>query len=162
MQPFFQRSTPLEAPCYDPGAMNVRVPLLILLPLLLFGLTGCSGGQEAGESAKVYTIRGQVEKLPEGEGTPMLSLRHEAIDDYASRDGRTMGMDSMSMPFVVGDEASTEGIAVGDVIEFKLRVDWEAEEPIEITEIRELPPGTRLTFREAVPPGTGNAAQPQP
>lgn len=143
--------------------MNARVPrfVVLLLPLLLSALTACSGGQEAGKDAKVYTIRGQVEKLPDGEGTPMLSLRHEAIDDYTSRDGRVMGMDAMSMPFVVGDEASTEGIAVGDVIEFKLRVDWEAEEPIEITEIRELPPGTRLTFREAVPAPAGTS-QPQP
>ncbi len=139
--------------------MNARVPLLVLLPFFLLSLAGCSGGSKAGENAKVYTVRGQVEKLPEGEGTPMLSLRHEAIDDYASRDGQVMGMDSMSMPFVVGGEASTEGIAVGDVIEFKLRVDWEAEEPVEITEIRELPPGTRLTFREAASAG---AAAPQP
>ena len=140
--------------------MNARVPrFLLLLPVLLLAFAGC--GREAGGNAKVYTIRGQVEKLPEGEGTPMLSLRHEAIDDYTSRDGRVMGMDAMSMPFVVGDEASTEGIAVGDVIEFKLRVDWEAEEPIEITEIRELPPGTRLTFREAAPP-VDDAVQPQP
>ncbi|HEX2224507.1 MAG TPA: copper-binding protein [Thermoanaerobaculia bacterium] len=139
--------------------MNARVPLLLLASLLLSGLMGCSGGGEAGKNVKEYTVRGQVEKLPEGEGTPLLGLRHEAIDDYTSRDGRVMGMDAMSMPFVVGDGASLEGVAVGDVIEFKLRVDWEAEEPIEITEIRELPPGTRLTFREAAPPGS---AQPQP
>lgn len=143
--------------------MNARVPLLLLASSLLFGLSGCSGGGEAGRNAKVYTVRAEVEKLPEGEGTPMLGLRHEAIDDYTSRDGRVMGMDAMSMPFVVGEEASLEGVAVGDVIEFKLRVDWEAEEPIEITEIRELPPGTRLTFGEANPPaGAGDIAQPQP
>jgi Cu/Ag efflux protein CusF len=141
--------------------MNTRVPLLLLASSLLLGLNGCSGGEEASRNAKDYTVRGQVEKLPEGEGTPMLSLRHEAIDDYTSRDGRVMGMDAMTMPFVVGEEASLEGVAVGDVIEFKLRVDWEAEEPVEITEIRELPPETRLTFREATPP-TGDPAQPQP
>lgn len=153
------RQCNLSSTCYDPAAMNARLSLLLFATVLLFVLTGCSGGGEAGKNAKVYTVRGQVEKLPEGEGTPLLSLRHEAIDDYTSRDGRVMGMDAMSMPFVVGDGASLEGVAVGDVIEFKLRVDWEAEEPIEITEIRELPPGTRLSFREATPPGS---AQPQP
>jgi Cu/Ag efflux protein CusF len=147
--------------------MNARRPLLALLAvssLLLLLLAGCGGpkasqkgGQEDGKNARTYTVRGQVEKLPDtAAGDRELTVRHEAIDNFTSRDGRVMGMDSMAMGFALAPETSIDGVAPGDVIELKLRVDWEAENPAEIsqiTEVRKLPPGTKLDFREAKPPG---------
>ena len=143
--------------------MNARRPLLALLTipgLLVPLLAGCAGSktpQEGGKNSHTYTVRGQVEKLPDtASGERELTVRHEAIDDFTSRDGQVTGMDSMAMGFALAPEASVEGVAPGDVIELKLRVDWEAENPAEIsqiTEVRKLPPGTKLDFREAKPPG---------
>lgn len=141
--------------------MNARRPLTALLTapalLVLLLAAGCAGSKEASQNAHVYTVRGQVEKLPDtAAGDRELTVRHEAIDDFTSRDGGVMGMDSMTMGFALAPEASIEGIAPGDVVELKLRVDWEAENPAEIsqiTEVRKLPPGTKLEFREAKPPG---------
>jgi hypothetical protein len=143
--------------------MIPRRSLLVLLAvpgLLALLLAGCSGPktpQGGGKNARTYTVRGQVEKLPgTAAGDRELTVRHEAVDDFTSRDGQVTGMDSMAMGFPLAREASVEGIAPGDVIELKLRVDWEAENPAEmteITEVRKLPPGTKLDFREARPPG---------
>ncbi|HJX29499.1 MAG TPA: copper-binding protein [Thermoanaerobaculia bacterium] len=119
---------------------------LLLLPLLCLLAAGCSSeGDEA--SGQHYTVRGQVKQLPDSRnpGTG-LYVTHEAIDDWVGRSGEVEGMDSMTMPFPVDADVSLEGIEPNDAIEFELHVDWEADLPIEITSIRELPPGTRLVF----------------
>lgn len=112
---------------------------------------GCAA---KGGSGRDYTVRGQVRQLPDpatpGSG---LYISHEAIDEWVGRSGEVEGMDPMIMPFEVADGVSLEGIAVADVIEFTLHVDWDADTPVEITRIRELPAGTKLVFREARPPG---------
>jgi hypothetical protein len=128
-----------------------RRNLLILLAVL--SLAGCSGKEESG---RTYTVRGQVTQLPDpsNPGTG-LYLNHEAIDDFVSRDGEMVGMDPMTMSFLVDEEVPLEGIGVGDVVEIKLHVDWGAETTpgiAEIVEIRELPPGTKLVYRAAKPP----------
>lgn len=113
-----------------------------------------AGCVEKGGSGRDYTVRGQVRQLPDpatpGSG---LYIGHEAIDEWAGRSGEVEGMDPMVMPFEVADGVSLEGIEVADVIEFTLHVDWEAEVPVEITRIRELPRDTKLDYREAKPPG---------
>jgi Cu/Ag efflux protein CusF len=138
---------------------TLRHSLTAIVFLTSLIAAGCSGsGSAGGDSAKtakaqVHTIRGQVVRLPDpASGDRSLTLAHEAIDNFAGRDGKVTGMDPMTMPFTVAQGVSLDGIAVGDVVEFKLRVDWEAEgEPTEITEVKELPPGTQLVFREAKP-----------
>ena len=122
----------------------------ILFLLVILSLAGCSGGKESG---RTYTVRGQVTQLPDpaNPGTG-LYLNHEAIDDFVSRDGEMVGMDPMTMSFLVDEKASLEGIGVGDVVEIKLHVDWGAETEAEIVGIRELPPGTKLVYRAAKPP----------
>ena len=120
-----------------------------LFLLAVLSLAGCSGGKEEG---RTYTVRGQVTQLPDpGNPGTGLYLNHEAIDDFVSRDGEMVGMDPMTMSFLVDEEASLEGIGVGDVVEIKLQVDWGAETEAEIVEIRELPPGTKLVYRAAQP-----------
>ena len=113
---------------------------------------GCAA--QGGGPGRDYTVRGQVRQLPDpatpGSG---LYISHEAIDEWVGRSGEVEGMDPMVMPFEVADGVSLEGIDVADVIELTLHVDWEADVPVEITRIRELPAGTKLVFREAKPPG---------
>lgn len=118
---------------------------------VLLAAAGCAGKAAPGRD---YTVRGQVRQIPDpatpGSG---LYIGHEAIDDWVGRNGEVEGMDPMTMPFEVADGVSIEGIQPGDVIEFTLHVDWEADTPVEITRLRELPPDTNLVFREAKPPG---------
>lgn len=116
---------------------------ILLLPLLF--CLGCT------DHGKVYSIRGQVTQLPDQANPGQLHVRHEAVDDWTDRDGKVVGMDSMTMPFPVGKRASLEGVEVGDVVELDLRVDWEADRPVEVVDIRELPPDTKLVFRFAEP-----------
>lgn len=132
------------------SARAFRWTLLILLVLLVIpSVAGCFGRQESG---RTYTVRGQVTQLPDpanpGSG---LYLNHEAIDDFVSRDGEVVGMDPMTMSFLVDEDVPLEGIAVGDVVEIELHVDWGADTEAEIVEIRELPPGTKLVYRAARP-----------
>lgn len=124
---------------------------LILFFLAVVSLAGCAGKTE--EPGRTYTIRGQVTQLPDpnNPGTG-LSLNHEAIDDFVTRDGEMTGMDPMTMSFQVDEKVSLDGIERGDVVEFKLHVDWGADTEVEIVEVRELPPGTKLEFRAAKPP----------
>lgn len=142
----------MHFPCYDPAAMGVRERAFrwILLLLVILSLAGCSGGRESG---RTYTVRGQVVQLPDpsNPGTG-LYLNHEAVDDFVGRDGEMVGMDPMSMSFPVNGKVPLAGLQVGDVVEFKLHVDWGAEPEVEIVEIRELPAGTKLEFRAARPP----------
>lgn len=120
--------------------------------LTLVGAVLLLAACQAQKAGRTYATRGQVIQLPDpaqpGSG---LVLQHEAVDDFVGRDG-TKGMDPMSMPFPVARGVSLAGIAPGDVVEFDLHVDWQADLPVTITRIRKLPPGTRLTFRAAQPP----------
>ncbi|HVG08998.1 MAG TPA: copper-binding protein [Thermoanaerobaculia bacterium] len=129
--------------------MRARAFRWTLFLLAVLSLAGCSGGKESG---RTYTVRGQVTQLPDpGNPGTGLYLNHEAVDDFVSRDGEMVGMDPMTMSFPVDEKVPLEGIGVGDVVEFKLHVDWGAETEVEIVGIRELPPGTKLVYRAAQP-----------
>lgn len=120
--------------------------LSALLPLLA---AGCSGKAEEARG-NTYTVRALVENLPnQGSG---LYLTHEAIDNWVGRSGKIVGMSTMTMPFPMAEDVSLEGIEPGDKIEVQLHVDWEADLPIRITGLRELPRDTELDFRVARPP----------
>lgn len=142
----------MHFPCYDPAVMGARERAFrrTLFLLAVLSLAGCSGGEEPG---RTYTVRGQVTQLPDPDnpGTG-LYLNHEAIGDFVDRDGEMVGMDPMTMSFLVDEEVPLEGIGAGDVVEIELHVDWGAETEVEIVEIRELPPGTKLVYRAAKPP----------
>lgn len=97
-----------------------------------------------------YTVRAQVVQPPDA--ATGLYIYHEAIDDWVSRDGKMDGMDPMAMPFPVAQGVPLAGIQANDKVEVTLHVDWDADAPVEITRVRELPPDTKLTFRAAKPP----------
>lgn len=128
------------------GRILRSILLLALFPLLA---AGCGGRTEERTAGNTYTVRARVQQLPsQGSG---LYLEHEAIDNYVARSGKVEGMDSMTMPFPVGDDVSLEGIQPEDIVEVQLHIDWEADRPVEITAIRELPRDTQLDFRLAKP-----------
>ena len=136
---------------------NALRPILLLLPLGLLLAAGCSGRSDEAAGGQHYTVRGQVKQLPDPQNPATgLYVTHEAIDNWVGMDGEVEGMDSMTMPFQVDEDVSLDGIEPNDVIEFEVHVDWEADLPVEITSVRELPPGTRLVFDSADPDQTKN------
>jgi Cu/Ag efflux protein CusF len=92
--------------------------------------------------ARRYTVRGEVVRLP-GDGQPELLVRHEPIPDFADRTGATVGMAAMTMPFPVDRGVSLDGVAPGDKVRLRFRMDW-ARNDLAVEEIAELPPGTAL------------------
>lgn len=116
------------------------------LILVVCAFLGCQG-----ERGRNHIVRAEVTQVP-SPGSSELYLRHEAIDDWAGRDGTVQGMDTMTMGFAVAEDVSLDGIEVGDKVEATLRVDWQADMPVEITGLRELPPDTKLEFRAARAP----------
>ncbi len=126
---------------------------IAFLALALLAVAGCGEQKTASaEGGRTYTVRGQVTQLPDpsspGSG---LYISHEAVDDFVGQSGEVEGMDPMNMPFAVAEGVSLDGIAPSDVVEFDLHVDWDADRAVEITRLRELPPGTKLVFRAAEP-----------
>lgn len=100
-----------------------------------------------------YTVRGQIEELPEP-GRPMSALRihHEAIDNFVNRAGKVVGMSAMTMEFPVAEGVSLDGLAVGQKVEFTFEMVRTPTGSYRITAIRPLPDETELEFRKAQPP----------
>jgi Cu/Ag efflux protein CusF len=123
---------------------RLRLVLRGLLPLLLLAGShaACSGGEEGdGAAAEVtvqrYEVRGEVTRLP-SPPADALYLRHEAIAGFVGIDGEVVGMDSMTMPFPVGEGVELDGVEVGDKVGFTLEVEWEGDPPYRITGVEEL------------------------
>lgn len=119
----------------------VRAAAVSAVVIGAMGLGACK--QEASEPAASYTVRGQLESLPQ-EGQAELFLHHEAIPGFVDRKGEKVGMMSMTMPFGVAPGVSLDGLAAGDKVEVTFDVRWERNPPPQITAIRELPADTRL------------------
>lgn len=128
--------------------------LLAAMTVLCLGLaTACSGGvrEGAGEEAiapavQTYQVRGQVIGLPEA-GREAITIRHEPIPEFVGFDGEVEGMESMAMPFPLGDGLDPSGIESGDKVRFTLEVEWEDDDlPYRITRIERLPAETALDW----------------
>ena len=105
--------------------------LALLVPLVV----SCSAEKEPPpEDPTTYTVRGVFARV-EDDGATM-TVRHEDIPGY---------MDSMTMPFEVGDASLLEDLAYGDKIEFELAVDGSGPK---VRAIRKLPQETVLSFEE--------------
>ena len=57
-------------------------------------------------------------------------------------------MNSMIMPFPLGEGVSLEGFTIGQPVEFDWEVDWEGSPPYYITSLRPLPDDTVLDFEK--------------
>lgn len=139
------------------------VSLTVLAALAVVALAGCGGqADEAGQGGAGgrsggpppdgrYELQGIVERLPQGPDNS-LYIRHEAIDDFRDAHGEIVGMDSMTMPFPVAEGVPLEGVEAGDPIAFTFEVRWNDQPRFQVTSLRELPAGTEIEFRRAVPP----------
>lgn len=147
--------------------MPVRPIACLALALLLGGwVSACDRRQPQGPAGPAgsgptgtddqpvyaYTVRGQVESVPEpGNPGSGFEVHHEAIDNFV-KPGGGLGMNAMTMEFPPGPGVSLDGISVGDIVEvtfevrLKPRIRWHA------TRVVRLPPDTKLEFRAARPP----------
>ena len=118
---------------------------------------GCGSGSDdpvPDQEAKTYTVRGQIVTLP-ADNNGEIRLAHEAIDDFVSAGGEVVGMDAMTMSFSLAPAATASELAVGDIVEFDLRVGWSSEPLATVTRIEKLLADTELVFGKAEPTGSG-------
>ena len=113
--------------------------------------TGCSSKADApaatvpaGPADGTYQTRGRVQRMSGSGASRELSIHHEDIPDFKSREGETVGMPSMSMPFAVKPGVSLDGIAAGDPVSFSFEVRYGASPMLLVTALTELPPATTL------------------
>jgi Cu/Ag efflux protein CusF len=130
-----------------------RPRVIVLLSLAAIAIA-CRRGEPAGEantpSARRYTVRGEVLRLPPAGAPGQLVLRHEAIPDFVDSSGAVAGMEAMAMPFDVAPAVRLDGMSVGDKVEAVLAVDW-ARPSLRIEELRRLPPQTALRLGKTPP-----------
>lgn len=140
-----------------------RVLAAAALSLAALALAGCrdagrSPGAtgEAADGLRRYTVRAEIVRVPDAAaGKREVSLRHEAIDDFADANGKVVGMGSMVMPFELAPAVSVDGLGVGDKVEARFAVGW-SPPVLRVEQLRKLPAGTALEFRAARPPGAAH------
>lgn len=124
---------------------RVLCRLVALIPALLF-VCACSRGPSLPPPDQVHVVRGRIVQLPEpGKPAHSLQIHHEPIDHYVAPNGR-VGMGSMTMPFVPAKDLSLDGLALGDIVEFRWEVRKRENGPSLITTITRLPPDTVLNL----------------
>ena len=106
------------------------MPRLLLLAALLLW-TGC-------RFSRTYEVRGRVVGF--GDDPHTLFIQHEEIPGY---------MPAMTMPFRTPDTTAVSRLSLGDQIAFTFHV---TRDSAWITDIRRLPPGTRLNLDAGAPP----------
>jgi Cu/Ag efflux protein CusF len=112
---------------------------------------GCS--QQDGEATvHRYTTRGVVQQVSPDE--PAVMVRHEPIDNYV-RDGKVVGMNSMTMHFPVASGVSLQNIKAGDKVKLTFEERRGEFVGLKATAIEKLPAQTKLTFGKAKPPKRG-------
>lgn len=135
---------------------------LSLAALLAIGasLPGCSGAESESDEAEVghtaeYVVRGRVTQLPSPDSPAAeFQVHHEPIPNFRATwpDG-ALGMNSMIMPFPLGEGVSLDEIEVGDVVELTFEVDYAPEtgavQTYRVVEVSELPSETELIFGRA-------------
>ncbi|MCA3004067.1 MAG: copper-binding protein [Phycisphaerales bacterium] len=116
-----------------------------------------------------YVTRGMVVQLPRGnDPRTQFKVKHEAIDNFADRNGKIVGMNAMIMEFPPARGVSLTGLAVGDPVEVTFSVWWRDTPPWLATKITKLPAGIEFNFGKADPSratageGAAPAASPTP
>jgi Cu/Ag efflux protein CusF len=120
----------------------------VALALLLPACRGEPAPSPATEAARRYTVRGEL--LAIRDAPRELTIRHEAIDDFADRSGAIVGMNAMVMPFPVDRGVPIGGLAPGDKVRVRFSMDWEKNR-FAIESIEKLPTDTPLEFGKARP-----------
>ncbi len=126
--------------------------------------TGCSDtqpetAQTAAGSTATYVVRGEITGLPDADNpTSSLMIRHEAIPDFVDAQGKTVGMDTMTMPFPPAAELDLSPFSVGDQVAVTFVVTWGAgHNGWEATQLTTLPADTPLDFTPLAKPDDGHA-----
>ncbi len=137
-------------------------------PLILILITACSGQPTPSEPPPSYTVRGVLRGLPEaGASLPEVLIRHQAIPEFTDADGQIVGMQAMSMPFVIENPALLKGLTPGAEIEIDFEVRFKERKllwltglrPVKTTPVKTTPVET--TPVETTPQDSG-LAQPPP
>jgi Cu/Ag efflux protein CusF len=124
---------------------------LTMLGAVTLIIAACEGRSppapaDAADATRTYAARGVVLQV----AGDALTIRHEAIDDFAGPDGRIVGMDPMAMRFHLAPRSAPATFKEGDKLAFRLEV--RPDEPrFVITEAHRLPPDTVFEFRAARP-----------
>ena len=127
---------------------------LFLLAVVTLALACGAEAPEAEDAtvpAATYTVRGRVLDMPTAPGEEM-RIEHEAIHTFVDYRGEVVGMDAMTMSFPLAEGVGAD-VAPGDLVEFDLRVDWNAEPLSTVTRMTKLAPETELVFGRAEPQG---------
>ena len=138
-----------------PGfGLNSQPRAAVRVGLVVFGLMVGVGCEEKrppapafGPAEHTYTVRGEVVELPVA-NDPKTSFRvkHEPIREYKDREGKVVGMGTMTMSFSPGPGVSLEGIEKGDKVEFVWEMWYRPRMRERITSLTELAGGTELEF----------------
>jgi Cu/Ag efflux protein CusF len=130
-------------------------PRALCVGLVAFGLYAIGGCEqkkqkaaaEYGPAEHTYTVRGEVVEMPVA-GDPMTSFRvkHEPIREYTDKDGKVVGMGTMTMSFTPGPGVLLEGIETGDKVEMVWEVWYRPRMRERVTAIRELPADTAMNY----------------
>jgi len=116
-------------------------------------LVGCGAdttdGTDTTSQVTTYTARGRVLEMPSAPGEH-IRLEHEAIHGFVDFRGDVVGMDAMTMSFPLAEGAAGE-IIPGNIVEFDLRVDWNADPLSTVTRLEKLADDTELVFGRAEP-----------
>jgi len=141
--------------------------VLIATGLLAFSLGGCgeseqtpaahetdttdqTSSENSAFEVDTYVVRGIVTSLP-SEGNPMngFNVRHEEIPTFRAQAGKT-GMNSMTMPFPMGESLDLSATSVGDKVKLTFTVDFDTKADkllaYRATAIEPLPADTALKF----------------
>lgn len=131
------------------GNRRGRRLLTGLLLGLLAGLVGaaCPGDrqEEPTPPDAVYETRGEIAVTP-APGSRSLLIRHESIPEFVSREGESVGMDSMTMPFSVARSLSVDDLEEGDRVDFEFEIRWDGDPILRITRLDKLPGDAELDF----------------
>jgi Cu/Ag efflux protein CusF len=103
--------------------------------VLTSALVACSG---AGGTTS-YKTRGQVVELTGSGEAARASIAHEAIADFADREGKKSEMPAMTMAFGIGPGVDAEAFTPGSQWELSFDVAWGREPMLLITSARPLP-----------------------
>lgn len=119
---------------------------LLALPTLVAACGGSSSSPAEGPPDATYTVRAEIVSLPGALGGD-LELRHESIPSFRDRQGQTVGMMSMTMPFDTAPDLDLAEFAPGDRVRATFEVRWSAgSRPLRATKLVLLPEATRLEF----------------
>lgn len=125
---------------------SVAIPLSFILAALCGACQKAPSTADEGPPDATYTVRAEIVRLPSALSGE-LQLRHESIPSFRDRQGQTVGMMSMTMPFGIAADLDLSDLLVGDRVQVTFEVRWSAAKtPLRVTKIVPLPEGTRLEF----------------